>query len=154
LQVYKVLEHLETYKAEHGLGRVPIILCGDLNGSKQGQVFKFLSSQGFASSYDIAHSYPDKDERWVSHRNHKGVVCGVDFIWLLNPSEQCSPLSADWKAAVFRFLRQKLNESGYRNERQAFDFFCSRERRARAKAWQDEEEGGEGPAIRRTPAVP
>lgn len=33
----------------------------DWNGSKRGQVYKFLRSQGFVSSYDQAHHYTDND---------------------------------------------------------------------------------------------
>jgi len=34
----------------------------DWNGSKKGHVYKFLRSQGFISSYDIAHNYKDETE--------------------------------------------------------------------------------------------
>jgi hypothetical protein len=34
----------------------------DWNGSKRGQVYKFLCSQGFVSSYDTAHQYSDSEE--------------------------------------------------------------------------------------------
>lgn len=33
--------------------------CSDWNGSKRGHVYKFLRSQGFVSSYDIANQYTD-----------------------------------------------------------------------------------------------
>ncbi|KAE8664923.1 hypothetical protein F3Y22_tig00112738pilonHSYRG01055 [Hibiscus syriacus] len=35
-------------------------LC-DLNGNKRGHVYKLIRSQGFVSSYDIAHEYTDSD---------------------------------------------------------------------------------------------
>ena len=35
--------------------------CSDWNGSKRGHVYKFLRSQGFESTYDIAHKYTDND---------------------------------------------------------------------------------------------
>lgn len=38
-----------------------IHFCSDWNGSKRGHVYKFLRSQGFVSSYDIAHKYTDDD---------------------------------------------------------------------------------------------
>ncbi|KAI0488372.1 hypothetical protein KFK09_028202 [Dendrobium nobile] len=79
-QVYKILRSIESYKNEHKLDPLPIILCGDWNGSKRGHVYKFLRSQGFVSSYDVAHHYSDSDadaHKWVSHRNHRANICGV-----------------------------------------------------------------------------
>lgn len=40
---------------------VIFMVCSDWNGSKRGHVYKFLRSQGFISSYDIAHQYTDSD---------------------------------------------------------------------------------------------
>jgi hypothetical protein len=126
-QVYKILEFLDTYKKEYKLSSVPIILCGDWNGTKRGHVYKFLRSQGFASSYDTAHHYTDSDadaHKWVSHRNHRGNICGVDFIWLLNPNNWRKPLKASWNEAVFGIIKSKLNEAGLK-DRDAFCFFKS-----------------------------
>jgi hypothetical protein len=39
--------------------------------------------------------------QWVSHRNHRGNICGVDFIWLCNPSKSLKPLRTSWAEAVF-----------------------------------------------------
>ncbi|EOA40262.1 hypothetical protein CARUB_v10008987mg [Capsella rubella] len=106
-QVYKILEYLEAYQKENKLNHMPIILCGDWNGSKRGHVYKFLRSQGFISSYDDAHQYTDSDaHRWVSHRNHRGNICGVDFIWLCNPSDSRKPLRTSWVEAVFSIGKQ------------------------------------------------
>lgn len=124
-QISKVLESLEEYKARHGLSAIPIIICGDLNGGKDGRVYQLLRSQGFISSFDEARHFPDDDIRWVSHRNHRGEACGVDYIWLLNPSHQTSPLTADWKSAVFRLIQEKLKAAGLGGERAAFDYFRS-----------------------------
>eukprot|EP00244_Chara_vulgaris_P002099 TRINITY_DN1355_c0_g2_i2.p1 TRINITY_DN1355_c0_g2~~TRINITY_DN1355_c0_g2_i2.p1 ORF type:complete len:673 (-),score=149.09 TRINITY_DN1355_c0_g2_i2:84-1973(-) len=122
-QAYKILEYVESYKRETKLPPMPILLCGDWNGSKRGQVYKFLRSQGFISSYDNAHDVPEDDSsKWVSHRNHRGNICGVDFIWLLNPSNQSKPLAADWKAAIFDMVKAKLVEAGLKG-REAFRFF-------------------------------
>jgi hypothetical protein len=60
--------------------------------------------------------------QWISHRNHRGNLCGVDFIWLLNPSSQLAPLTADWKAAIFGMIKAKLHKKGL-EERDAFNFF-------------------------------
>ncbi|XP_062205748.1 uncharacterized calcium-binding protein At1g02270-like [Phragmites australis] len=110
-QVYKILRYIEAYQEEHKLGPMPIILCGDWNGSKRGQVYKFLRSQGFVSSYDTAHQYSDSEEdahKWVSHRNHRGNICGVDFIWLLNPDKCRNPLKTSWNEAVFGIIKYLL----------------------------------------------
>eukprot|EP00252_Welwitschia_mirabilis_P000455 TRINITY_DN10448_c0_g1_i1.p1 TRINITY_DN10448_c0_g1~~TRINITY_DN10448_c0_g1_i1.p1 ORF type:complete len:423 (+),score=40.90 TRINITY_DN10448_c0_g1_i1:37-1269(+) len=129
-QVYKILEYLETYQEENKLPPMPIILCGDWNGSKRGHVYKFLRSQGFLSSYDTAHRYTDNDadaHKWVSHRNHRGNICGVDFIWLLNPNNHRRPLKASWNDAVFGIIKSKLNEAGLKDT-DAFCFFKSDDR--------------------------
>ncbi|KAF8395439.1 hypothetical protein HHK36_019385 [Tetracentron sinense] len=112
-QVYKILRYIESYCDEYHLPPVPIILCGDWNGSKRGHIYKFLRSQGFVSSYDIAHHYTDSDEdahKWVSHRNHRGNVCGVDFIWLLNPTYHRKPLKESFMEAVLGNIMNCLLE--------------------------------------------
>ncbi|XVE73595.1 hypothetical protein DITRI_Ditri11bG0131300 [Diplodiscus trichospermus] len=107
-QVYQILRYLETYQRENKLSQMPVILCGDWNGSKRGHVYKFLRSQGFVSSYDIAHEYTDSDadaHKWVSHRNHRGNICGVDFIWLRNPNKSRKPLKISWAEAAFGIIK-------------------------------------------------
>lgn len=112
-QVYKIMECLEQFKIDHCLASVPVILCGDWNGSKRGHVYKFLRSQGFVSCYDSAHSYNDNDaHRWVSHRNHRGNICGVDFIWLRNPNSNYQSLSRSWREAVLGIFMAKMCEAG------------------------------------------
>ncbi|KAF4351694.1 hypothetical protein G4B88_018367 [Cannabis sativa] len=111
-QVYKILQCVESYQKENNLNSMPIILCGDWNGSKRGHVYKFLRSLGFVSSYDTAHQYDDADaHKWVSHRNHRGNICGVDFIWLLNPNSYRKFLRTSWTEAVFGMF--KLNLIGH-----------------------------------------
>nr|XP_023925290.1 uncharacterized calcium-binding protein At1g02270-like isoform X2 [Quercus suber]POE94887.1 putative calcium-binding protein [Quercus suber] len=113
-QVYKILQYLESYQRENKLKRIPIILCGDWNGSKRGHVYKFLRSQGFVSSYDDAHKYTDSDadaHKWVSHRNHRGNICGVDFIWLCNPNKSRKPLITSWAEAVFSIIKYLLRKA-------------------------------------------
>nr|ABR16038.1 unknown [Picea sitchensis] len=129
-QVYKILEYLEAFKADYNLPPIPVILCGDWNGSKRGQVYKFLRSQGFVSSYDAAHNYSDNDKdahKWISHRNHRGNICGVDFIWLLNPNKHRKLLRTSWMEAVFGIVKSKLKEAGL-NDLDAFCFFKSAKR--------------------------
>ncbi|KAK8963421.1 hypothetical protein KSP40_PGU005114 [Platanthera guangdongensis] len=125
-QVYKILQYVESYEKEHKLDRMPIILCGDWNGSKRGRVYKFLRSQGFVSSYDVAHHYSDGDadaHKWVSHRNHRGNICGVDFIWLLNPNMHRKPLRTSWIEAVFGMIKHLLIRRAALTEDNSFAFF-------------------------------
>ncbi|KAK7349361.1 hypothetical protein VNO77_06673 [Canavalia gladiata] len=113
-QVYQILQYVELYQRENRLKPMPIILCGDWNGSKRGHVYKFLRSQGFVSSYDIANQYSDSysdAHKWVSHRNHRGNICGVDFIWLCNPNQSRKPLKTSWAEAVFSILKFQLRKA-------------------------------------------
>ncbi|XP_015878735.1 uncharacterized calcium-binding protein At1g02270 isoform X1 [Ziziphus jujuba] len=121
-QVYKILQHVESYQKENKLNPMPIILCGDWNGSKRGHVYKFLRSQGFVSSYDTAHQYTDADaHKWVSHRNHRGNICGVDFIWLLNPNRYRKLLKTSWSETVFSMFKCLLRRASL-TEESAFAF--------------------------------
>lgn len=111
-QVYEILQNVEAYQKEHKLNPMPIMLCGDWNGSKRGHVYKFLRSQGFVSSYDTAHRYTDADaHKWISHRNHRGNICGVDFIWLLNPNRYRKLLKTSWNEALFSMFKSLLRRA-------------------------------------------
>ncbi|KAE8725277.1 Ovate family protein 5 [Hibiscus syriacus] len=103
LIVYKILQSLESYQKDYILNPLPVMLCGDGNGSKLGHVYKFLRSQGFVLTYDTGHRYTDADaHKWVSsHLNHRGNICGVDFIWLHNPNSYRKLLKTSWTEAVF-----------------------------------------------------
>ncbi|KAL1329374.1 hypothetical protein HN51_046486 [Arachis hypogaea] len=116
-QVHQILQHVELFQKENRLKPMPIILCGDWNGSKKGHVYKFLRSQGFVSSYDC---YADS-HKWVSHRNHRGNICGVDFIWLCNPNQPRKPLKTSWAEAVFSILKYQLRKASL-SEDSAFTF--------------------------------
>lgn len=121
-QVYKILQYVESYQKEFMLNPVPIVLCGDWNGSKRGHVYRFLRSQGFVSSYDTAHQYTDTDaQKWVSHLNHRGNICGVDFIWLLNPNNYRKLLKTSWSEAVFGMFKNLLRKASL-TEEDAFAF--------------------------------
>lgn len=123
-QVYKILQYVESYQKEYNLNSMPTILCGDWNGSKRGHVYKFLRSQGFVSSYDSAHQYTDSDadaHKWVSHRNHRGNICGVDFIWLRNPDNRRISLRTSWNQSVLGIMKSLLREASL-TEENAFAF--------------------------------
>ncbi|GAU25743.1 hypothetical protein TSUD_216740 [Trifolium subterraneum] len=96
-QVYKILQYVESYQNEYQLKPLPIILCG---------------TQGFVSSYDTAHHYTDADaHKWISHRNHLGNTCAVDFIWLLNPDKYRKLVKASWSEAVFDMFKCLLRRA-------------------------------------------
>ncbi|XP_073306760.1 uncharacterized calcium-binding protein At1g02270-like [Primulina huaijiensis] len=121
-QVYKILQYVESYQKENKLNPLPILLCGDWNGSKRGHVYRFLRSQGFVSSYDAAHQYTDADaHKWVSHLNHRGNICGVDFIWLLNPNGYRILLKTSWSEALFGMFKYQLRRASL-TEDDAFAF--------------------------------
>ncbi|KAG6402941.1 hypothetical protein SASPL_135155 [Salvia splendens] len=121
-QVYKILQYVESYQKENKLKPLPILLCCDWNGSKRGHIYKFLRSQGFVSSYDTAHQYADADaHKWVSHRNHRGNICGVDFIWLLNPNRYQNLLNASWSETVLGMFKYQLKRASL-TEEDAFAF--------------------------------
>ncbi|KAM0039218.1 putative EF-hand domain, endonuclease/exonuclease/phosphatase, EF-hand domain pair [Helianthus debilis subsp. tardiflorus] len=116
------VESVDAYQKENNLDPLPIILCGDWNGSKRGHVYRFLRSQGFESSYDTAHHYTDADaHKWVSHRNHRGNICGVDFIWFLNPNKYRKLLKTSWSEAVFGLFKYQVSRASLTDE-DAFAF--------------------------------
>uniref|UniRef100_A0A7N0TA54 EF-hand domain-containing protein n=2 Tax=Kalanchoe fedtschenkoi TaxID=63787 RepID=A0A7N0TA54_KALFE len=124
-EAYKILMYLERYQRDNTSSPATVILCGDWNGSKRGHVYKFLRSQGFESSYDVAHNYSDSDDdahKWVSHRNHRGNICGVDFIWLLNPDKIRNPLKNSWADAVLGLVKYQLQKA-LLDKRGAFALF-------------------------------
>ncbi|KAH7295943.1 hypothetical protein KP509_26G000700 [Ceratopteris richardii] len=109
-QVYKILTFIEQYKREHSLASAPVILCGDWNGSKRGRVYKFICSQGYLSSYDMVHDCTGADShRWISHKNHRGDICEVDFIWFSNSEAHEKPLLVSWYEAVFATIKMQGN---------------------------------------------
>ena len=46
--------------------------------------------------------------QWVSHLNHRGNICGVDFIWLLNPNRYRKLLKTSWSEAVFGMFKVRF----------------------------------------------
>ena len=157
---FKILEYLHEYqeKARGALAkrtsaptrRLPVVMCGDFNGTSRGAVARFLSSQGFVSAYDasLGASAADdapieseaqtpadaaarrdaEEKRWISHLNHHGECVGVDHVWILNPSRQRAGADADapppsWKMAIYAMIQAKMLERGLESNAQAFAFF-------------------------------
>ncbi|XP_027335522.1 uncharacterized calcium-binding protein At1g02270-like isoform X6 [Abrus precatorius] len=105
-QVYKILQYVESYQNDFQLKSMPIMLCGDWNGSKRGHVYKFLRSQGFVSSYDTAHHYTDADaDKYLLRR--ASLNESDAFAFLKADNEDCITYSGFCEA-----LRQ-LNLTGH-----------------------------------------
>ena len=152
---FKILEYLHEYQekmagevARRGGGkqktkRLPVVMCGDFNGTIRGSVSRFLQSQGFMSAFEVfnANCGCDGDEdndaisrkqlsmsKWISHLNHHGKVVGVDHVWVLNPSKQYANegngvLPPSWKAAIYAMIQAKMLEKGLMDNDEAFAFF-------------------------------
>ncbi|CAK8537736.1 unnamed protein product [Lathyrus sativus] len=58
---------------------------------------------------------------WISHRNHLGNTCAVDFIWLLNPDKYRKLLKSSWSEAVFGMFKYLLQRTSI-TESASFDF--------------------------------
>ena len=135
---FKILEYLHEYQEYHRgalasrtsapTRRLPVVMCGDFNGTSRGAVARFLSSQGFVSAYDAslgasaavdapiepeAQTPPKaatarlakKNENgggWISHLNHHGECVGVDHVWVLNPSRQRAGADTDAPAPSWK----------------------------------------------------
>jgi hypothetical protein len=159
---FKILEYLHEYQetARGALAkstsaptrRLPVVMCGDFNGTSRGAVARFLSSQGFVSAFeasrpgaaaaDDAPIEPEaqtaeatKDENrnaardgWISHLNHHGECVGVDHVWVLNPSRQSAGADNNapppsWKTAIYAMIQAKMLERGLGSNERAFAFF-------------------------------
>ena len=159
---FKILEYLHEYQEYHRgalasrtsapTRRLPVVMCGDFNGTSRGAVARFLSSQGFVSAFeasrpgaaaaDDAPIEPEaqtagatKDENrnaardgWISHLNHHGECVGVDHVWVLNPSRQSAGADNNapppsWKTAIYAMIQAKMLERGLGSNAQAFAFF-------------------------------
>ncbi|PPR90172.1 hypothetical protein GOBAR_AA30519 [Gossypium barbadense] len=99
---------------------------GDVTGMEAsvGMSTSSLGTQGFVSSYDIAHECSDSEadaDKWISHRNHRGNICGVDFIWLRNPNKSRKPLKISWAEAAFGIIKFQLQKASLA-ENDAFAF--------------------------------
>ncbi|KAE8685151.1 brix domain-containing family protein [Hibiscus syriacus] len=109
-QVYQIIQYLETYQRENKLSQMPVILCCDWNGSKRGHVYKFLGSQGFVSSYDIAHEYTDGDADAHSGLAIK-IIGETSVVWLRNPHKSLKQLKISWSEAAFGIIKVSLTEN-------------------------------------------
>ena len=114
-ETYKILEFVERYRDAHQLPPLPLLLCGDLNGTGSGNVSTFLKSQGFVSTLDATLG----GRPWISHLSHRNEVVDVDFIYLLS-SETRARFQADWRRTVFAMIEAKFLERGSYTTEDAF----------------------------------
>ena len=140
---FKILEYLHEYQekmmsevTENGgvARRLPVVMCGDFNGSVRGAVARFLQSQGFISAFEECRrclsdeNQTDDGACWISHLNHHGECVGVDHIWVLNPSKQRAQAGSgapppSWKTAIYAMIQAKMLEKGLVSNDDAFSFF-------------------------------
>lgn len=122
-ETFKLLEALQAYRESvPGASALPVVACGDWNGSLQGRVSRFLRSQGFASC--VGNGDESEACRYISHRNHHGELIGCDNVWILNPSASRESLTADWRRAVFAMIEAKIVEDlGHASTAEAFAAF-------------------------------
>ena len=138
---FKILEYLHEYQESAatdvvGAGgkprRLPVVMCGDFNGTVRGSVSRFLKSQGFYSAFEACERERDPSadgpSRWISHLNHHGECVGVDHIWVLNPSKQSAQTGIgapppSWKTAIYAMIQAKMLERGLATNDDAFAFF-------------------------------
>eukprot|EP01040_Poterioochromonas_malhamensis_P002542 gene2542-2703_t len=110
--------------------KLPVIICGDFNGSPRGKVYSFVKSQNYKSACENCvtttqtvlqppHSEQSNQESslaltpcWVSHQNHLNTNVFVDHIFYLNPSEQHEKkgfkTTPDWTNLVYQELMEKI----------------------------------------------
>ena len=119
-QCAKLLGNLAKYTEKNHLSEIPVVICGDWNGSSKGHIAGFMKSQGFISVYDELNRGGPK---WVSHLNHNQQVAGVDAIYLLNPSAQAGAMTAEWRPAAYASIAAQLAMKGFERHTDAFDFF-------------------------------
>ncbi|PWZ21081.1 putative calcium-binding protein [Zea mays] len=126
-QVYKILQYIEAYLEEHKLGPLPIILCGSVSSvhriGMEVNVAKFTSSfarKGLFHHMTLLINTVTVKKMHISHRNHRGNICGVDFIWLLNPDKCRKPLKTSWNEAVFGIIKYFLQVVAFLSEENAF----------------------------------
>eukprot|EP00218_Dolichomastix_sp_CCMP3274_P009239 CAMPEP_0170144334 /NCGR_PEP_ID=MMETSP0033_2-20121228/13423_1 /TAXON_ID=195969 /ORGANISM="Dolichomastix tenuilepis, Strain CCMP3274" /LENGTH=431 /DNA_ID=CAMNT_0010380827 /DNA_START=99 /DNA_END=1394 /DNA_ORIENTATION=- len=121
-EAFKLLEFVDAYKSTRRIRPLPIVLAGDLNGTRHGRVCQFLASQGFRSALEQARA--EDALNFISHRNHHGELVGVDHIFVQNPSCQVSEgESTSWQAACFAMIVVKTIDQGASTTSDAFRLF-------------------------------
>ena len=102
---FKILEYLHEYQEYHRgalasrtsapTRRLPVVMCGDFNGTSRGAVARFLSSQGFVSAYDAS----------------LGASAAVDAP--IEPEAQTPPKAATARLAKKNDAGKNNNEGGW-----------------------------------------
>ena len=116
-EMTKIMGFTETYRQRElcttVCGRsdvkIPIIICGDFNGSPKGEVYKYVKSQNYKSIYEDCDVIPL--DKAITHRSHLNKNVLVDHVMFLNPADQTVeklPLLPDWTNLVFREIIEKM----------------------------------------------
>lgn len=88
-----------------GLFQRTILLINTLMQMRIRFQYLLVDDHNFWKSNPILYLIFSYFVQWVSHRNHRGNICGVDFIWLLNPNRYRKLLKTSWSEAVFGMFK-------------------------------------------------
>lgn len=100
-ELRKILGYLELYLQQCTEKHLPIVMCGDFNGSPTDSTYQLLKERNFTSSCS--------DETcWVTHKAHTGDLVCCDYIFVQNPKNREGPLEQYWQDMVFRSTKQRI----------------------------------------------
>lgn len=130
-EMTKILGFVESYRQRELCSdicgrsdvKIPVIIAGDMNGKPSGRVYQYIRSQNYKSAMEevwMSNSAGnDKWSKWISHRNHRVQLEGVDHVFYLNPADQTADLLSpvpDWTNLVFREVLEKIREKQGKGE--------------------------------------
>ena len=136
-EVSKVLEFVHSYIAENDLKDCPVVVAGDFNGKRGYTINNYMTYMGFKSSYCEVHGCGagpmasgggagerPKEVDWISHRDHREIDAGVDFIYFDQGDTAASKrrVEANWHDVVFCECALRLTERGM-NVADTLEFF-------------------------------
>ena len=100
-ELRKILSFLELYRQQYRED-MPIVMCGDFNGSPQDPTYQLLRERNFTSSCT-------DDTPWVTHKTHVGSLLCCDYVFVQNPGDRVGPMDTHWQAMIFRSTKQRWN---------------------------------------------
>jgi endonuclease/exonuclease/phosphatase family metal-dependent hydrolase len=135
-EVTKILGYIESYRqinlcttiCGRSDVRIPVVLCGDFNGSPNGQVYQYIKSQSYKSAIEHVLTSSESSS-WISHRSHLKTNIAVDHIFYINPSNQEEDALKNvpvpnWMNLVFNELMEKIiKEYGTNSMKEIFSRF-------------------------------
>ncbi|KAJ1483017.1 Endonuclease/exonuclease/phosphatase [Baffinella frigidus] len=100
-ELRKILSFLELYRQQYRED-MPIVMCGDFNGSPKDATYQLLRERNFTSSCA-------DDTEWVTHVDHSGKMVCCDFVFCQNPIDRDGPMDTHWQAMIFRSTKQRFS---------------------------------------------